>query len=362
MTAFELAWYGCDLRTGAVIEELPAVTTGQPLERRLSASSTVNVDLTIAGAPPAWPYATEPGHTMLVAADRTYGNLLWAGIVLTRDRGTEATASLGMVTAEAYLDRRFTGDYAAVGVDQASIMAAVAAPALVNGPPIIIDAPAVGITGTYSVLDGDDRTVLSALQELQQQDGWPEWTIDLQWADTAKTTVQLVLRIRPQVGVVRADPDVTFDLPGCITKATQSQSYESGKGATTITAYGVGEGSSRLHSSTYTASDLLTQGWPRWDYRYTPAAAASDPNALNAQASKALTQMRTGSTAWAIEAAASAAPRLGRDWALGDSIAIQIDPNTIPGRPDGASVVARAYAWQLDPTTDTVTPILVEDN
>jgi hypothetical protein len=362
VSAFELDWYACDLKTGAVVEELPAITTSNALERRLSASSTVNADLTIAGAPPAWPYATMPGRSLLAAADRLTGQLLWAGIVLTRSRGVAATVSLGLATPEAYLDRRYTGTYTAAGVDQAAIMAGVAGAVLVDGPPITIDAPAVGLTGVYSVGDGDDRTVASALQELQQQDGWPEWTVDVQWANAARDAVALVLRIRKQIGVVRDDPDPVFDLPGCITDYTQTESYEVGKGATHVLAYGTGEGSSRLHSDLYVATDLLAQSWPRWDYRWTPAAGGTDPTALNAQAAQALSQMRTGSSAWAVTAAASAAPRIGRDWALGDSIGIHIDADTAPGHPDGADFVARAYAWQLDPNANTITPILVEDD
>jgi hypothetical protein len=360
VSAIKLDWYACDLRTGAVVEELPALATPM-LEHKLSTSSSVTAELTIAGAPPAWPYATLPGRSMLAAADNLTGQLLWAGIVLTRQRGSAATASIGMATPEAYLDRRYTGAYSGFGVDRAAVMAGVAGSVLVDGPPFVVDAPALGLSGTYSVADGDDRTVLSALQELQQQDGWPEWTVDVQWADASRSTVQLVLRVRQQIGVVRPDPDAVFSLPGCITSISQSESYEAGKGATHVLAYGVGEGASRLHSTSYAATDLLAAGWPRWDYRVTPAAAATDPVALNAAATRALAQMRTGASAWTVEAAASEAPRIGRDWALGHSLGIQLDAGAAPGHPAGASLVARAYAWQLDTTANKITPILVED-
>jgi hypothetical protein len=238
-------------------------------------------------------------------------------------------------------------------------MTGVAGAVLVNGPPIVIDAPSIGVTGTYSVLDDDDRTVLSVLQELQQQDGWPEWTIDVQWSDATRSGVQLVLRIRKQIGVVRSDPEATFDYPGCITAYAQSESYEAGKGATSVQARGEGEGATRFTSAVYTAGDLIAQGWPAWVYRYTPGTNITDPGALNAAASKALAQMRTGTSAWTVEAAANAAPRLGRDWALGDSVQLQIAAS--PGHPDGATTVARAYAWQLDAANNKITPILVEN-
>jgi hypothetical protein len=361
VTAVELDWYACDLRTGVVVEELPSLTPGGALERRLSASSSLTADLAVAGAPPDWVYATTPGRSLVVAVDRLTALPLWSGIVLTRDRGSAATAALGLVTPEAYLDRRYTGAYSGVGVDQAAIMAGAAGALLTTGPPFVIDAPAVGATGTWSVLDGDDRSVLSALQEVQQQDGWPEWTVDVQWSDASRSAVQLVLRVRPQIGVLRDDPEATFDLPGCITSYSQSQSYEAGKGATHVTTYGEGEGDGRLHSTPHSADDLIAAGWPRWDYRYTPASGVTDPTALDSFAARTLAQVRTGTSAWTVSAAASAAPRLGADWGLGDSVRVHVDPGAAPGHPDGVDLVARAYGWSLDPGSDTVTPILVED-
>jgi hypothetical protein len=70
--------------------------------------------------------------------------------------------------------------------------------------------------------------------------------------------------------------------------------------------------------------------------------------------------MRTGSRVWTVEAVASQAPRLGRDWALGDSVRVAIDHS--PRHPNGAETVSRAYSWELDPGGDRVRPILVEDN
>ncbi|WNI16902.1 hypothetical protein [Actinacidiphila sp. ITFR-21] len=360
MPAYELDWYAADLMTGVVVEELLSLVPSGPLERRLGSSSSVTADLGLAGAPADWEYATTPGRSMLVAVDRLTQQPVWTGIVLTLDRGTAITASLGLATPEAYLDRRYTGDYTATA-DQAAIMTGVSQALLVDGPPVIVDAPAVGVTGAYTVGDGDDRTILSVLQEIQQQDGWPEWTIDTQWADAGRSAVQLVLRIRPRIGVVRPDPDAVFDLPGCITSYSQAQSYEAGKGATQVLAWGAGEGAARLHSAVYTATDLIAAGWPRWVYRYTPAAGGTDPAALNASAVQALSDLRTGASAWTVTAAASAAPRLGRDWALGDSIGLHVEPGASLGHPSGVDITARAYGWQLDPGANAVTPILLED-
>lgn len=96
-----------------------------------------------------------------------------------------------------------------------------------------------------------------------------------------------------------------------------------------------------------------------WEHRETPAAGITDTTQLDRHAAEALALMQSGSRAWALQAVASRAPRLGSAWALGDSVRVQIDSS--PRHPAGASAVARAYAWSLDPKADRVSPILLED-
>jgi hypothetical protein len=63
---------------------------------------------------------------------------------------------------------------------------------------------------------------------------------------------------------------------------------------------------------------------------------------------------------WSIEAVASVAPRLGSDWALGDSVHLAVQQS--PRHPQGVDVVARCWSWELDPGSDKVRPILVEES
>ena len=354
-----LDWYACDLKTGIIGEELRSLTPSGTIGRKLGQSVTANFSLDLNGAPPAWETATQPGRTMLVAVDTATQIPVWAGLILTRDGGSSNTVAIGAATFEAYLDRRYTGDYSQFGVDQAVIMTGVSQALNTDAPPFVFDAPNTGVLATYTVQDGDDRTVLSSLQELMGQEGGAEFTIDVAWADAAKTTFNLPIRIRPKIGVQSTNPEVVFDFPGCISSYSVTESYEAGKGATEVLAWGDGQGQSRLKSSVYTATALLGLGWPRWTYRYTPASGLTDPDQLNSHAAQALAQMQGGSTAWTVEAVASRAPRLGADWALGDSIRVHVA--TSPRHPAGADKVARIYAWDLDPGGDKVTPILLEE-
>lgn len=357
MTALELAWFGCDLRTGGIIEDLPALKPQGALSRKLGDSTTVQFELALSGAAANWEEATTPGSTVLVAVDTATDLPVWAGAVLPREGGSAQTVQLGAATLESYLGARYPGTQTLLATDQASVMAALATPALTGGPPFVIDSVATGTAMDYLSADGDDKTIFTCLNEVMSLDGGPEWTIDVIW-NAAHSGFQFPLRVRQAIGVQTATA-VTFDFPGCVSAYALAESYEAGKGATAVIARGEGEGSSRLSSSTYSATALIAAGWPRWEYRYTPATGVTDPDQLNAHAAQTLALMAAGGQVWSVEAVASRAPRLGQDWGLGDSIHLAVE--TSPRHPRGADVTARCWAWELDAGADRVRPILVED-
>lgn len=359
---YVIAWYGCDMKSGRIAAELPALSPSAALSRRLGDSTGATFSLALAGAGTGWEAATDPGRTMLVGVDTLTGQPIGAWLVTgPREGGSDGSVSLAGVTPEAYLDRRYLGGYSAFGRDDGQILGDLMGPVLTGGPPLELDVTSTGTLRTYSVLDTDDRTVLSAAQELMGMDGGPEWTVDVAWADAAQTQFQLVIRIRSKIGVQHAAPEGVFDLPGCVDSYTLSESYEAGKGATQVTAYGDSSGSARLKSNLYTATDLIAAGWPLWEYRWTPAAGGTDPDALNSAAASALSLMSTGSRAWTVNAVASRAPRLGTDWALGDNVRLQVGPGRSLRHPEGVETVARAWGWELEPGADRVRPLLVED-
>jgi hypothetical protein len=354
-----LTWYGCDLRTGGIVEELPGYALSGPLEHLLGDSSTIEGDLTLTGAPAEWDAATTPGLSMLVAVDQATDAPVWAGIVLPRTGGSDVTVQISAASIEAYFDRRYPGDVGLFATDQADVVTALVTPALTDGPPLVLDAPPIGVTMDYSVADSDDKTILSCLQEVMGTEGGPEWTVDVEWSDSHDGFL-LPVRVRAAIGSQDAQPEGTFDFPGVVSSYSLAESYETGKGANDIIGRGDGEGDARITSDRVTADDLIASGWCRYEYRYTPADSITDPAALTADARKSLAFMAQGARVWSITAAASQAPRIGRDWGLGDMIRLAVDHS--PRHPHGVDVVARAWGWQLDPGADTVTPILVEDD
>jgi hypothetical protein len=359
MTAIELAWFGCDLRTGGIVEDLPSLKPTGALSRKLGTQTTLQLELALAGAAADWEAATAPGRSLLVAVDTAADTPIWAGAVLARDGGSAGSVQLGAATLEAYLDARYPGTQTLLATDQASVIAALATPALTAGPPIVIDTVATGTTMDYLSADGDDKTILSCLQEVMGLDGGPEWTIDVTW-NAAHSGFQFPLRVRQQIGAQAASPEAVFDYPGCVAEYLLSESYEQGKGATRVVARGEGEGSSRLTSTVQEATALIAGGWPTWEYRYTPATGITDPDQLNGHASSSLALMAQGAQVWTVQGVASRSPRIGSDFGLGDTVGISVEQSR--RHPAGATIVARCWAWELDAGADRIRPILVEES
>jgi hypothetical protein len=347
-------WYTADLATGALLDELPL--TPSPISRVIGQPMSTSMDLVLAGAPAGWIEETQPGRTMIVCVVDSVP--LWAGINIGRTRGSAPTSTLSLVTPEAYLDRRYCSNHSWVGVDECSVVGAgLIGDCAVNGIGLVVDAPADGtlITATYA--DSDDTTVLSALTSLMQT-GSPEFTVDVGWTDATMTDFTLTVRLRHTLGTASTSPNAVFELPGAVTAYAQAESYQSGSGASAARAYGNGEGASRASSGDVLSAGVLGAGWPRWDYRWTPNQATTDPAVLTAAAARAVAAMATGTSLWTLDAAASQAPRPGTDFALGDSVGLLVDPGSSPGHPAGVNVTARALGWSLDFTADKLTPVL----
>lgn len=358
-TAYQLAWFGCDLRTGGIVEDLRSIKPTGTLSRKLGDSTTLQFELALPGAPDDWDAATAQGRSVLVAVDTATDTPIWAGAVVTRVGGSSQTVQLGAITLEGYLGSRYPGTQSYFGVDQAAVVTGLVTPALTDGPVIVVDAPSTGVTMTYQSDDGDDKTILSCLQEVMGLEGGPEWTIDVVWNST-HSGFQFPLRVRAAIGIQTTTPEAVFDFPGCVNSYSLSESFEQGKGATVVIARGEGEGSSRLTSTPHVATSLIAEGWPRWEYRYTPSSGITDPDQLEAHAAQSLALMQQGGQVWDIEAVGSRAPRLGRDWALGDTVRLAVDDS--PRHPQGANRVARCWSWELDPTADSIHPILVQES
>jgi hypothetical protein len=365
-----VTWLGCDLVTGQIVEELPTLQPSGALSSLLAAYTSTAFRLPIPlgghGAPPRnWEAATEPGRTMLVAVlgDRP----VWAGIVLTRDGGTEATVDIGCVSLEGYLDHRWVRDHSWTGQDEASvIVAGLIGDAQIEGIGFIVDAPATGTLRDRTYADQDDVTVYQRLRELTGVIDGPEWTVVLDWTNANQTAIKKTIRVRKRIGFASAAPNAVFTTGSAsavlssigAAEATYKlrEDYSSGKGANHIVATSSGEGDTRPQSAPARDTALIAAGWPRWEYRYSAGSSILDVATLDGHAQATLGFMARGAKVLTITARADGYPMLGTDWAIGDDVGYELVGHR---HPDGLSGVARAIGWELDASAGTVSPILL---
>ncbi|MFB7711482.1 hypothetical protein [Streptomyces sp. NPDC056105] len=176
-------------------------------------------------------------------------------------------------------------------------------------------APSTGVLRDCSGLDSDDKTSLNAMQEVMALDGGPAWTADVTWSDAAHSGFSPPVRVRPMIGSQAAAPEAVFDLPGCVSTYTLTESYEQGKGTTVATARGKDEGDdTRLSSRPRVATALDAGGRPRHIYRCTPASGITDPSQLTAHAVTSLAAIQTGAAVWDVEAIASGGATARSGW------------------------------------------------
>jgi hypothetical protein len=368
--ATELTWLACDAVTGRIAVELPDLICQGTIGSLLSAFTSAHLQLPVAldgyGAPPkGWEGATSASTSMLVAV---LGDVpVWAGLILTRVGGTEGLVDLSCVSLEGYLDRRYVGDHAWTGQDEASVIAAglIGDANSSEGLGFAVQAPATGTLRDRTYFDRDDKTVYSALRELAGVEDGPEWTVTLGWSDGTQTAVTKTVMVRKRVGFVAAgssSPSPTgganavFSTLGGSARYSLTEDYTGGSGANHVVASSSGEGDLRPQSAPARAVDLLAGGQPRYEYRFTPSTSITQQATLDAHAVAALALMRDGARALTITSPLRNYPRLGVDWSVGDDVGYDLHGHR---HPDGLVGVARAVGWQLDPRAGTVSPVLL---
>ncbi|MFG2046128.1 hypothetical protein ACGFIW_01690 [Micromonospora sp. NPDC048935] len=358
-----VTWLGCDLVTGQIVEELPGLqpsgSIGSLLGAYTSASFALPIPLAGHGAPPrGWEAATEPGRSMIVAV--LGGVPIWAGVLLPREGGTEATAPLSCMSLEGYLDRRFVGDHVWAQQDEASVIAAgLISDANVEGINLLVDAPPTGTLRDRTYVDQDDATVYSRLRELSGVIDGPEWTIVLGWSDSTQTAITKTVRVRKRIGVASTTPNAVFSTVGTSNaRYRYREDYGAGRGANHIVATSTssGDGETRPQSAPARDEALLAAGWPRYEHRFTAGSSITEVATLDAHAQQALALMARGARTLTISARADADPLLGTDWSIGDDIRYELTGHRHPA---GLVGVARAVGWDLDVRAGVVSPILL---
>lgn len=364
-----LTWHAFDLKSGrrgpqVTVRANPALSRviGDPTDASIEVLAW---DEETAAPVPGWDAATLAGRSMLVALNEAQ-QPIWGGMVVRRrdDGGPWVTCDLA--TLEAYLDRRFVADHTWTEVDQATIAAGLVGDAAADGIGFTIDAPATGVIRTRQYFANEDKTILSALQDLSGVINGPELTIDLEWTDATQMVLRKVFRLRNRLGRASSLPVAAFEMPGSVTGYSFVEDYSSDHGANHIIAVSDGEGDVRPESVPQVATDLIAGGWARFDLRFKPSTSITNISTLNNHAAAELAEVQTGLAELTLEAHLSTAPQVGSDFHLGDDVRVSITSPRFPEQvgPDGGLVpgytaVMRCIGWEVDVDGNRLRPRLV---
>lgn len=364
-----LSWRSVNLRDGRVLSYLPDLSVGA-VSQAIGAYSSATATLPVPTAPEGWERATLPGAVALVltddAQDGTTPVPLWGGMISRRVRDLGDTVSLSLATLEAYFDRRFVGDATYTATGQHTIVSGVVEGFVNDGTiDFRVAVAAAGVARDRAYLDAEDKTVYSVLTELMGVDGGPEWVVTWEH-QSAPERFTPVLTTADRIGVspiAGLMPAARFSAPGAVIAASFAEDYAAGKGANDVMATSTATADVRPQSPRQSAAD---GDRPTFEHRFTPSTSITEVATLTAHAQAALAQMASGGRSLSLTAVWDDAPRLGRDWSIGDDLGYVLGGldsdgvDTVPAFPGGLSGVARAWGWEINLTEPvTVSPILV---
>ena len=354
----QYAYLACDLISGEVRAELPMQIQGEAT-RLLQNIGTATLDLPVRDVPAAidWPDLTIPWRSLFLIVDDD-GRIVWHGIPDRRPRTNNPVISFPCLTAEAYLARR-----KAIGTflfdDQTSQIAA-ALGGVIAGIGGTVDCPESGVFRDRTYTLDENKSVLTALQELAGVFDGPEWMVDVDWADASQTVVSKTFRTgHPHLGTILELPENVFEVPGTITEFEYDEGWSDGDAATQVLATGDGEGVSLVRSDPITDDAALAAGWPLLEDTRS-FSGVTEQDTIDSHAEGMALELFGGQHIVSFTARADRPPA-PRDVNLGDSIRVQITSDTLPAQADGSpglDHVWRCVGWALQADAATWKPML----
>jgi len=366
-----LSWLSVNAMNGQIIADIPTLRADGALKSTLMRYESQTAHLPPrdaadpdSGPPPNWPQATREGAVFLVALgepedNEPRGAPLWGGMVTVCNPRAGEGVDMTLVTAEGWLDRVYLGDEPFTNVPQNLIVKQLVEKYAITTSPEMRGLPLrVEIVGGDGEIrdkttwtDASDKTLYSALRDFSGIIGGPEWTMRWEWVDERRLGLVFVVGDRigspPPVGI---NPAAQFYMPGAISSAELIRSFGADEGANDVMAVSSGTEDARPQSD---RQRNLEDGRPRFEKRWTPDTNIKEKATLNGHAQRALASMKDGSLGLAITANRAEAPKLGRDWFIGDDIGFSIEAPEFPG---GLVGTARCIGWEL--TETTITPLV----
>lgn len=336
------------LTSGIVLAEFPDLQCSK-LSYRFEETTSETVMIPWRNIPSNWGEATIPyGVAILLVRGST---VLWGGIVVKRERTLSGEGlSLTLATVEHYLDSVYVGDHVYSNRDQCEIVKDLVSSTL-DGHRFMFSVEAspsrVRRDRTYEADSG--KTLLSAIQELSNVQGGPEWCMS--WKASGGVYLP-VLTVADRIGSVT--PVTTFD-ESVMTSFKVLEDYTSGYGANMVWAVGSTSGEDQLRSDTMVAGQDYR---PVVEHVVRLSSSIIRKETLNAHASSALQQLRDGTNTVAMTLSLLAAPILYEEWKPGDVVAWTVadDGSRFAGFNHGE---ARVVGYDIDFSgVWTITPVL----
>jgi hypothetical protein len=353
----ELTWVATDLKTGAILADLPGLIVPS-VKTTLGRYEPAQGVLPLPTAPENWERATLDGASVMNLLEDDAP--IWGGMVTEPTRSEGDTVPLNLATGEAYFDRRFVGDEVFVQVGQNVIVKTLVEKYAVAGPlggvpfRVQFTTPGNGKLRDRTYKDADDKTLYSVLTDLMGVIDGPEWTVGWERQHNPER-ITPVLYVGDRIGVAPGPgfgPGATFEMPGCVSRFVMVRSFANGRGANSVVATSTATGDMRPQSPAQLAVDPIR---PTFEHRWTPSTSITEVDTLVGHALAALRILKTGSAAIAFSADFASAPT---GWGIGDDIGYSI---TAPSFPNGVSGTARCIGWERTISeTSVITPTLFD--
>lgn len=354
-------WLAVEPRTGKIIDELPGLQTTSSLPTMIGRANTATVSLPITDRlPRQWDVATAPGRATLVACwDDPDETVLWHGYVTRRAMGSGPTIDLTLTDINGWLDTQYVPDNYPLEAEQVNIMKLLgqyAVRAQFHG----VDASTLdGIRRRRSYRDDEDKTRLTAMQQLMAVENGCEWAFGFRW-DNGRLVV--VCEVARRVGR-RPLPGQSVPVLSDV-EWTLTEDYSPGRGATTVTGVALREGDKRAQV-TLKDQVLIDAGWVEQEYRWSPDTGSNTVEVLLPYVAQRLRDISRGTRTYSVSVnVAGATQLLGRDLGLGDDIEIDIRNPDMPEL--DTTIPGRLIGWVAEPDPESgeivsVEPVLYQD-
>lgn len=347
-----LSWVAVSLVDGHPICDLPYLQA-DTLEYHLMEGTTQSLKLPYDHLPVNWEAATLPGGVAYILTQDEHP--IWGGILVDVTSSLAGDAlDLKVDTIETYLERPGTGDLEYRQKPQTWIVADIVQRAAITGMRncLVAKYGDSTILRDRSYKDTDEKSVLSAIQELANIQNGPEW--GHWWELTDKGTYRCVIEAKDHYGSTSPVTDFTLSqMTGFVRERDASDTALANRVRAVSTADGDVRPSSSWHS--YYDPDR-----PVWPLSFTPSTSIKDVATLESHAARRLAYRARGTLTHSVDLDLLTAPRLGVEWMPGDMVRWDVTgaDSLMPGDTEG---IARVIGYRISfQGSWTLTPILQE--